>query len=178
MTLSELANMTRASQDKFELEQLLRILSYINPLSILEVGVFLGGFVETMRKAFPNATVIGIDKDYSSLEFTDFYALSGDSHLPSMREAVKDTLKGKPLDFLFIDGDHTYNGVKTDFELYAPLVRSGGIIAFHDTMRLSGQIKGVEVREFFDHIRSSCPSIELWNSPLGDIAPGIGVLFV
>jgi cephalosporin hydroxylase len=37
------------------------------------------------------------------------------------------------IDFLFIDGDHSYQGVLTDWLLYAPLVRSGGIIAFHDS---------------------------------------------
>lgn len=36
------------------------------------------------------------------------------------------------LDFLFIDGDHTYEGVKQDFEMYSGLVREGGLIAFHD----------------------------------------------
>ena len=36
------------------------------------------------------------------------------------------------IDFLFIDGDHTYEGVKSDFEMYSPLVRSGGLIALHD----------------------------------------------
>ena len=31
-----------------------------------------------------------------------------------------------------IDGDHTYEGVKADFERYAPLVRRGGVIIFDD----------------------------------------------
>jgi len=44
-------------------------------------------------------------------------------------------LNGEPLDFLFIDGDHTYEGVKRDFEMYSPLVRNGGIIAFHDIVK-------------------------------------------
>jgi hypothetical protein len=30
------------------------------------------------------------------------------------------------VDFLFIDGDHTYEGVKKDFEMYSPLVRREG----------------------------------------------------
>jgi predicted O-methyltransferase YrrM len=38
----------------------------------------------------------------------------------------------KRLDFLFIDGDHTYEGVKQDFEMYTPLVRKGGLVAMHD----------------------------------------------
>jgi len=36
------------------------------------------------------------------------------------------------IDFLFIDGDHTYEGVKQDFQMYSPLVKKGGLIAFHD----------------------------------------------
>ena len=38
----------------------------------------------------------------------------------------------KDIDFLFIDGDHTYEGVKKDFEMYLPFVKRGGIVAFHD----------------------------------------------
>jgi predicted O-methyltransferase YrrM len=41
-------------------------------------------------------------------------------------------LKDNKVDFLFIDADHSYEGVKKDFEMYSPLVRKGGIIAFHD----------------------------------------------
>lgn len=36
------------------------------------------------------------------------------------------------IDMLFIDGGHTYNQVKLDFELFYPHVRPGGIIALHD----------------------------------------------
>jgi predicted O-methyltransferase YrrM len=39
-----------------------------------------------------------------------------------------------PVDLIFIDGDHSYEGVKQDFEIYAPLVRSDGLIAFHDIL--------------------------------------------
>ena len=38
----------------------------------------------------------------------------------------------KKIDFLFIDGDHSYEGVKADFQTYKTLVRAGGLIAFHD----------------------------------------------
>lgn len=37
------------------------------------------------------------------------------------------------IDFLHIDGDHTYEGVKIDWELYSPKVRRGGYITIHDT---------------------------------------------
>jgi len=37
------------------------------------------------------------------------------------------------IDFLFIDGDHSYEGVKKDFELYSSIVNDNGIIVIHDT---------------------------------------------
>ncbi len=61
-----------------------------------------------------------------------------------------------------IDGDHSYEGVKTDFSLYAPLVRPGGLIAFHDILpnevaenchvdRLWAELRSVHVTtEFVD----------------------------
>ena len=37
------------------------------------------------------------------------------------------------IDFLFIDGDHSYEGVKKDFELYSTILSDKGIIMLHDT---------------------------------------------
>ena len=39
---------------------------------------------------------------------------------------------GGEIDALFIDADHAYESVERDFNIYAPLVRSGGIVGFHD----------------------------------------------
>jgi cephalosporin hydroxylase len=40
------------------------------------------------------------------------------------------------IDFLFIDGDHSYQAVLSDWLLYFPLVKQGGIVAFHDSHRM------------------------------------------
>jgi hypothetical protein len=37
------------------------------------------------------------------------------------------------IDVLFIDGDHSYEGVKLDFELYSKIMSPKGIILIHDT---------------------------------------------
>jgi hypothetical protein len=37
------------------------------------------------------------------------------------------------IDFLFIDGDHSYDGVKQDFDLYSQILSDSGIIMIHDT---------------------------------------------
>lgn len=58
--------------------------------------------------------------------------VTGDSHQQSVWNDVNDILRGEKLDFLFIDGDHSYEGVEMDFEDYKGFVRPGGLIAFHD----------------------------------------------
>lgn len=40
--------------------------------------------------------------------------------------------KGHGIDLLFIDGDHTYEGVRKDIEAWVKFVKPGGIVAFHD----------------------------------------------
>jgi len=37
------------------------------------------------------------------------------------------------IDYLHIDGDHSYDGVKKDFELYSNIMSENGIITIHDT---------------------------------------------
>lgn len=176
--IENIAKMSKASQDKHELSVMLQLLRTISPKRILEIGVHKGGFIETLRTAFPEAHVVGVDLDFSHLEFTDFDALLGDSHLPSMRQAVYDLFKGESIDFLFIDGDHTYEGAKADFELYSSLVRDGGIIGFHDIAREPGQFEGVEVMRLFEELKTSCASVQIWDGPLGVNGPGTGLLML
>ena len=39
---------------------------------------------------------------------------------------------GRPIELLFIDGDHSYDGVRRDAELWLPRLMEGGIVMFHD----------------------------------------------
>lgn len=43
-----------------------------------------------------------------------------------------------PVEMIFIDGNHEYESVQRDFELWFPKVIEGGVMAFHDTTRLEG----------------------------------------
>lgn len=52
-------------------------------------------------------------------------------HLSTDKEALQQAAERR-YDVLVIDGDHSYEGVKADFDLYAPMVRRGGIIIFDD----------------------------------------------
>jgi len=50
----------------------------------------------------------------------------------------------KPIRFLFVDGDHKYEAVKMDIDLWSPKVVNGGIIAIHDSVNWDGPKKVVE----------------------------------
>ena len=55
------------------------------------------------------------------------------------------------LDFLFIDGDHSYEGVKMDFDIWFPKLKSGGVIAMHDIEWAEG-VKRVVAEDVRPHI--------------------------
>lgn len=122
----------------------------IEPRVVVEIGTDEGGtlFLWT-RMAAPDAHVVAIDtRPLGRLGRFSEYALvrrgfrrerqrvdllfGRDSHDPKTVASLEALLGGRPVDFLFIDGDHSYDGVRRDFELYAPLVRDGGLVALHD----------------------------------------------
>ena len=105
-----------------------------------------------------------------------------DSHKQETLDKVRSALQGNELDVLFIDGDHAYEGVKTDFELYSPLVREGGIIVFHDIMKDFRTRQGIQtesktggVPQFWQEIKASYTVTELIDNPDQD-GYGIGII--
>jgi hypothetical protein len=57
---------------------------------------------------------------------------------PEIRKIIKKSVDAIEdidfeIDLIHIDGDHSYEGVKKDFELYYPKVKSNGVITLHDT---------------------------------------------
>jgi hypothetical protein len=62
------------------------------------------------------------------------------------------------IDVLFIDGDHSYNGVKNDFNLYSPLVKNGGYIVFDD---YNDHVSSPEVKPAVNEIVSTLVGYEI-----------------
>jgi|CXWL01.1.fsa_nt_gi predicted O-methyltransferase YrrM len=124
-----------------EIAALIAEVERTNPRTVVEVGTHKGGNSFLFCHALSTPKVlIGVDlcvQNAAKLKFfrrpgQSYTPLHGDSQTPEMRDRVARKLAGRPVDFLFIDGDHSYAGARRDFELYSPLVRVGGLIAFHD----------------------------------------------
>jgi predicted O-methyltransferase YrrM len=103
-------------------------------------------------------------------------ALTGDTHQAAFKQRLQKTLGGRPIDFLFIDGDHRLAGVTRDFELYAELVRPGGIIAFHDILEKQ-PFPGNQVYHLWKKINMNFRHEELIDNP-DQIGAGIGIIFI
>lgn len=174
----QIAKDSKASQGKYEMLWLLEKVGAIRPKVILEIGVHLGHSLKAWQDAFEPKRMIGIDTEsnavieaYINTHELKCNFLIADSHDPLTLGAVKVYLDEDKVDFLFIDGDHMYDGVKLDFEMYKPLVRKGGIIAFDDMDLFDNE--GVEVYKFWDEIKDSYKS----DSYHAD-SNGIGVIYV
>ncbi len=103
--------------------------------------------------------------------------LRRDSQQASTRDEVSALLDGQAVDFLFIDADHRYEGVRKDYQLYAPLVRPGGLIAFHD-IRPNTRDTTIQVDRLWDEIRASGARVEeIVHEPYTG-RYGIGLLWV
>ena len=88
------------------------------------------GSLEGERSAFHNA---GLSDLYNRV----WFQVHGDSKEVGQswltREWTSPTPDRRyPLDLVFVDGDHSYAGCSGDILAWSPLLKSGGIIAFHD----------------------------------------------
>ena len=138
------------AQKREEIQWLLELVRAARPRVVLEIGLDFGGtFFLWSRAAAPNAHLFAIDTrpvgrfgawSPFSLVRRGFAVgsqrvtllMDSDSHSESTLRRVMALLNGRPVDFLFIDGDHSHDGVWQDFNMYSPLVAPGGLIAFHD----------------------------------------------
>jgi len=112
------------------------------PLKYVEIGCYAGGSTCLLLQR-PNTTVVSIDlgtpippevvyKNVNNLNElkNTFYYIQGNSQSIQTVDLLKNLIK--EIDILFIDGDHSYQGVINDFLLYEKMVKSGGYIIFDD----------------------------------------------
>ena len=92
-----------------------------------------------------------------------------------VRKNVSKILGENKIDFLFIDGDHSYNGVKSDFINYEQYVSDNGIIAFHDIVNNPADLS-IEVPRFWREIKKKYDYSELIEN-INQTSMGIGIIY-
>jgi predicted O-methyltransferase YrrM len=185
----------QATQKRTEITELLKQLQTLQPRYLCEIGAWRGGTLMLFcQVAAPNARILSIDLNYTPDKVRAFRhfarpgqrvtCLRADSHSPVTADYLTRWLRGQQLDFLFIDGDHSLVGVSGDFETYAPFVRHGGIVAFHDivpdhntrygikTARFSGQVP-----EFWAGVKSKFAACTEFVEDPDQDGYGIGLLY-
>jgi hypothetical protein len=108
---------------------------------VVEIGTQYGR-QRAFYEKFLGATHIGIDISSELSEPT----ILGDSKDAKTLELLDICLDERKINLLFIDGDHSYEGVKQDYTIYSPLVTD--IIAFHDIRHEKG------IYKFWDELRT------------------------
>ncbi|MHC4943813.1 MAG: O-methyltransferase [Planctomycetota bacterium] len=176
----------RTMQMLSELTALAQAVAALKPRVILEIGTAEGGtfFVwanlaseqvvscdleisEYVRQLIP---AFKAKRSRCSLQF-----LEGDSHEESFFQEVERALDGRAVDFLFIDGDHSEEGVESDYRKYSPLVRPGGLIAFHDIADAQ-PLPENQVQHFWKRLKKEVDRFEEFIEDPMQCGAGIGIV--
>ena len=182
----------RAVQHPAEITKLTEMVQAIKPRVIVEIGTSMGGTLYIWCRTNQQAKIIAsIDlpggkfgggyaerrrRLYEEFVYdrphTEIILMRSDSHLDSTLNELKEIIGDRQIDFLYLDADHTYEGVKRDFEMYSPLVRPGGIIAFHD---INTRGEGHEVYKLWEELKLQHKHQEIIEDKNGWM--GNGVIF-
>jgi hypothetical protein len=132
-----------------QLHVLLTILSYEQPSTVLEIGTFMGSTTRAIAEILPTAEIHTVDLPLSE---TVPLVPGKDKHLVDSRDVgrefrglnsariiqhFRNTLEwnfeevGHP-DFIFIDGDHSYEGVRNDSEKCLAIADYPTTMMWHD----------------------------------------------
>jgi predicted O-methyltransferase YrrM len=135
----------KTDQKRDEIIPLLKLLAERKPRFSCEIGTSFGGTLfQLARVCHAEAKIISIDcglsvvrsRVHASMANNSqrIFCLRSDSGARDTIQRVTTILGTNKLDFLLIDGDHSYDGVAADFKNYSPFVKEGGLIAFHDVL--------------------------------------------
>ena len=126
-----------------------------NP-NIVEIGSYCGESTLIINGCFSDATINSVDPYVSYREDNSTYDLDKQAEELKEAEVVFDSIccrfpnikKNKAqslefvqsipdnsLDFIYIDGDHSYSAVKKDIVAWIPKVKTNGVICGHDFSR-------------------------------------------
>jgi len=119
-------------------EEFKKLLDFLNGTKnkryALEIGSNYGGTTFGLCHLYDNVLTIDIkhDPNFDRIKeiFPTYNYIISDSRSNDTVNFIKNL--GIKFDFIFIDGDHSYEGVKNDYEKYKQFLADDGYMAFHD----------------------------------------------
>ncbi|MBV9835759.1 MAG: class I SAM-dependent methyltransferase [Alphaproteobacteria bacterium] len=143
----------------------------------LDIGVAGGGQTVFLRDYYGCATTITVDlgahpdahhwkRIKQSMNSQHLLEIIDDSHAPRVREQLM-PFKGR-IDFAFVDGDHSYRGLRKDIFMVRELLKPSALMALHDTVEVPDckRVHNEMLRsEIFEHVEdfNSKFGISLWR---------------
>ena len=96
---------------------------------LVNIGIFLGASMYCLRAGASKARLVGIDTVYPQ-----GYTLEPEMLAEIIVGDSGEAFRGfeGPVHLIFVDGDHSYEGVMADILGWAPKIVPGGVMAFHD----------------------------------------------
>jgi GT2 family glycosyltransferase len=163
------------------------IIEVLKPKVVVELGVHNGpsyfAFCQAVKKLDIIATCYGVDTwkgdehsgfyeeevfdkvmEYNTREYSRFSTL-----IRSTFDEAKDYFVAASIDLLHIDGLHTYEAVKHDFEAWRPKLTAKSIVIFHD---INVREKGFGVFKLWEELKQE------YNSFQFDFGHGLGILIM
>lgn len=189
------SNRFRPSQMLSEVKFLYNLIRLNQCKAICEIGTLLGGTAFIFSQAAPDdAKIVSVDINSTITRRQALRKLPkpgqklrlivGDSHSMAVEKRVRKEFQETGIDFLFIDGDHSLFGVINDFVRYSPLVKPGGIVAFHDINPDSFIKTGIKTHSyvggvpyFWEMIKKSGYKTEEFIEDPNQDGFGIGIIY-
>jgi len=181
-----------AMQVRSEMESLLTLLAERAPRTVVEIGTARGGTLWLLsRVAAVDALLISVDlpdrdgatgyRAWRERVYRSFgrraqriSLVRGNSHDASTVEKVRAALDGRQVSLLFVDGDHSYEGVRADWRAYGSLLAPDGLVVFHDIVPGPEEFVG-GVPRFWRELRDGRPHREIVDD-WGQGGYGLGIL--
>lgn len=127
-----------------EAAYLYRLVRELQPQTLVEIGRFRGGSTFLIAAALERGVVhsydleqrqgrSGSELDRQLVAALERYGLSQRVQLHVADSRTAELPEG-PIDVLFIDGDHREDAVRADRDRWAPRLRLGGHLIFHDAV--------------------------------------------
>lgn len=148
-----------------------------NELNILEIGCYDGGSSWYLNHLARN--MITIDNNvpcrFNPKDLGPNYQyVGGDSHSHTMKQWFSKF----DWDFVFIDGDHGYEGVKADFQNILPYLKKNTPVAFHDIIISDfHHDHGCYVGEFWRDLKNEYKATKFEEYTTNNEWAGIGIVW-